>query len=37
MTKKEVLGFKPAPRLEQIGGIRSNQIDDRKHHIGMMP
>jgi hypothetical protein len=34
MTKKEVLGFKPAPRLEQIGDIRSKQVDDRKHHIG---
>ena len=34
MTKKEVLDFKPAPRLEQVGDIRSKQVDDRKHRIG---
>jgi hypothetical protein len=34
MTEKEVLGFKPAPRLEQIGDERSKQVDDRKHRIG---
>src|SRR5688572_11479490 len=34
MTKKEVLDFKPTPRLEQIGDIHSEQMDDRKHHFG---
>ena len=28
-TQKEVLNFKPAPRLEQIGDKCSKQIDDR--------
>jgi hypothetical protein len=34
MTEKDILGFKPASRLEQIGEIRSKQVDDRKHRIG---
>jgi hypothetical protein len=34
MTQKEVLNFKPAPRLEQIGDKYSKQVDDRKHRIG---
>jgi hypothetical protein len=34
MTKEEVLNFKPAPRLEQIGDIHSKQMDDRNHHFG---
>jgi hypothetical protein len=34
MTQKEVLNFKPAPRLEQIGDKCSKQVDDRKHRIG---
>jgi hypothetical protein len=34
MTEKQVLRFKPAPRLEQIGDISSKQVDDRKHRIG---
>ena len=33
MTEKQVLGFKPASRLEQIGETRSKQVDDRKHQI----
>ena len=33
MTQKEVLNFKPAPRLEQIGDKCSKQVDDRKHRI----
>jgi hypothetical protein len=37
MTQKEVLNFKPAPRLEQIGDKRSKQVNDREHRIGMMP
>jgi hypothetical protein len=34
ITEKQVLGFKPAPRLEQIGDIGSEQVDDQKHRIG---
>jgi lipoprotein-anchoring transpeptidase ErfK/SrfK len=34
MTEKDILGLKPASRLEQIGEIRSKQVDDRKHRIG---
>jgi hypothetical protein len=34
MTQKEVLNFKPAPRLEQIADKCSKQVDDRKHRIG---
>jgi hypothetical protein len=33
MTKKEVLDFKPVPRLEQAGDIQSKQVDDHKHRI----
>ena len=33
MTQKEVLDFKPAPRLERIGDKRRKQADDRKHRI----
>src|SRR5260370_32230691 len=33
MTEKQVLSFKPASRLEQIGEIRSKQVDDRKHRM----
>jgi hypothetical protein len=36
MTQKEVLNFKPAPRLEQIGDKCSKQVDDRKHRNWMM-
>jgi hypothetical protein len=34
MTKKEILDFKPAPRLEQVGDKRPKQMEDRKHRIG---
>jgi hypothetical protein len=34
MTQKEVLNFKPAPRLEQIGDKRRKQVDNRNHRIG---
>jgi hypothetical protein len=30
MTEKQVLGFKPAPRLEQIGDEHSERVQDRK-------
>jgi len=36
MTKKQVFGFKPALRLEEIGEIRSKQVDDRKASTRMM-
>ena len=34
MTKKELLDFKPAPRLEQVGDKRPKQMEERKHRIG---
>jgi len=34
MTKKEVLNFKPVPRLELIRDIRSKQSHNHKHRIG---
>jgi hypothetical protein len=33
MTKKEVLNFKPVPRLELIRDIRSKQAHNHKHRI----
>ncbi|MGH9548294.1 MAG: hypothetical protein ACRD3W_02925 [Terriglobales bacterium] len=34
MPKKEIIDFKPAPRLEQIGDKRPKQMEDRKHRVG---
>jgi len=34
MTQKEVLNFKPAPRLEQIRDKCSKQVDNPNHRIG---
>jgi hypothetical protein len=31
MTEKQILGFKPAPRLEQVGDKHSECVQDRKH------
>jgi hypothetical protein len=31
MTEKQVLSFKPAPRLEQVGDAHSEPVHDRKH------
>ena len=31
MTEKQILGFKPAARLEQVGDEHSERVDDRKH------
>ena len=31
MTEKQVLGLKPAPRLEQVGDEHSERAQDRKH------
>ena len=33
MTQKEVLDFKPVPRLEKIRYKACKQVDDRKHRI----
>jgi hypothetical protein len=30
----DVVDFKPAPWLEQIGHKRRKQVDDRKHRMG---
>jgi hypothetical protein len=32
--KKEILDFKPAPRLEQVCDKRPAQIEDGKHRLG---
>jgi hypothetical protein len=34
MPKKEILDFKPAPRLEQVGDKRPKQMEHGKHHGG---
>jgi hypothetical protein len=34
MPEKEVFDFKPAPRLEQVGDKRLEQLEDRKHRTG---
>jgi hypothetical protein len=31
MTEKQILGFKSAPRLEQVGYKHSKRVQDRKH------
>jgi hypothetical protein len=31
MTAKQILGFKPAPRLEQVGYKHSERVQDGKH------
>ena len=31
MTEKQILSFKPAPRLEQVGDEHSERVQDRKH------
>jgi hypothetical protein len=33
MTEKQILGFKPAPRLEQVGGEYSERAQDHKHRF----
>jgi hypothetical protein len=33
MTEKQVLGFKPAARLEQVDQKHSKQMQDRKHRV----
>jgi hypothetical protein len=33
VPKKEVLDFKPAPRLEQAGDKRPEQMEDSEHHV----
>src|SRR5205814_8572813 len=34
MTEKQVLGLKPAPRLEQVGDEHSERVQDCKHRPG---
>jgi hypothetical protein len=34
MPKKQVLDFKPAPRLEKAVDGRSEQMEDGKHRVG---
>jgi hypothetical protein len=31
MTEKQVFGFKPAPRLEQVGDEHSERVQNHKH------
>jgi len=31
MTEEQILGFKPAARLEEVGEQRSEQMQNRKH------
>jgi hypothetical protein len=31
MAEKQVLGLKPAARLEQVGDKHSERVQDRKH------
>ena len=33
MTEKQVLGFKPPPRLEQVDDENSERVQDRKHRF----
>jgi hypothetical protein len=37
MPQKEVLDFKPAPRLEQIGDKCGQQMEDREHNALILP
>jgi hypothetical protein len=32
MTDKQILSFKPAPRLEQVSDEHSKHAQDRKHY-----
>jgi hypothetical protein len=31
MAEEQILGLKPAPRLEQVGDKHSERVQDRKH------
>jgi hypothetical protein len=31
MAEKQILGFKPGPRLEQVGDEHSERVQDRNH------
>jgi hypothetical protein len=33
MTEKQILGFEPASRLEQVGDEHCQHMEDRKHHV----
>ena len=34
MPKKEILDFKPAPRLEQVDDKHPKQMEEGKHRVG---
>jgi hypothetical protein len=34
MPKKEILDFKPPPRLEEVGDKRPEQMENGKHRAG---
>jgi hypothetical protein len=34
MAQKQILGLKPAPRLEQIEGECPERVQDGNHHMG---
>ena len=33
MTEKQILGYEPASRLEQVGDEHCKQMKDRQHHV----
>jgi hypothetical protein len=33
MAEKQILGFKPAPRLEHVGDQHSERVQDGNHHF----
>jgi hypothetical protein len=33
MAEKQILGLKPAPRLEQVGDEHAERAQDRKHRF----
>jgi hypothetical protein len=33
MAEKQILGFEPASRLEQVGDEHCKRMKDRKHHV----
>jgi hypothetical protein len=33
MAEKQILGFEPASRLEQVGDEHCQQMEDREHHL----
>jgi len=33
MAEKQILSFKPAPRLEHVGGKHPKRVQDRNHRL----